>query len=150
MFSVAMDMHNVGGTPGGMRAFVLGLIMLAVGGYLLMNQVTVHGGFWRFDFLGGYGRSFGITLIPLLFGIGILFFDGSSFAGRFLTGVGALFIIAGIIANLDIHFQRTSMFNTLVMLILIVGGIGLIVRAVMPMERKSRRGRKGDRDDDEE
>jgi hypothetical protein len=144
-----MDMHDVGGTPGGMRTFLLGTIMLVVGGYLLLNQVTVHGGFWRFDFMGGYGRSFGITLIPLLFGIGILFFDGRSFAGRFLTGVGALFIIAGVIANLEIHFQRTSLFNTLVMLILIVGGIGLIVRAVLPMERpRKRRGRDGDRDED--
>ena len=133
-----MDMHNVGGTPGGMRTFLLGIIMVCVGGYLLLNQVTVHGGFWNFGFLGGYGRSFGITLIPLLFGVGILFFDGRSFAGRFLTGAGALFILAGVIANMEIHIQRTSLFNTLVMLILLVGGIGLVVRAVLPMERKQK------------
>ena len=146
-----MDTHNVGGTPGGMRAFLLGIIMIVVGGYLLMNQVTVHGGFWRFDFIGGHGRSFGITLLPLLFGIGILFFDGRSFAGRILTGAGALFILAGIIANLDIHFRQTTLFNTLVMLILLVGGTGLVVRAVMPMERKRGRGDRGDdreRDED--
>ncbi len=137
-----MDMHNVGGTPGGMRAFLLGF---SVGGYLLMNQVTVHGGFWNFGFLGGYGRSFGITLLPLLFGIAILFFDGRSFAGRVLTGAGALFIIAGIIVNLDIHFRQTSLFNTLVMLILLVGGTGLVVRAVLPMQPRGR-GRR-DRDD---
>jgi hypothetical protein len=101
-----------------------------------MNQVTVHGGFWNFGFLGGYGRSFGITLIPLLFGIGILFFNGKSFAGRFLTGVGALFIITGIIVNMDINFRQTSLLNTLIMLTLIVGGLGLIVRSVMPMEPK--------------
>ena len=141
-----MDMQNVGGTPGGMRAFLLGIIMIVVGGYLLMNQVTVHGGFWRFDFLGGYGRSFGITLLPLLFGIGILFFDGRSFAGRVLTGAGALFILAGIIANLDIHFRQTTLFNTIVMLILLVGGTGLVVRAVLPMERKRGRGDRGGRD----
>ena len=51
-----MDMNNVGGSPGGMRAFLLGIIMICVGGYLLMNQVSVHGGFWNFGFLGGYGR----------------------------------------------------------------------------------------------
>lgn len=133
-----MDMQNVGGTPGGMRAFLLGIIMIVVGGYLLLNQVTVHGGFWRFDFMGGAGRSFGITLLPFLFGIGILFFDGRSFAGRILTGAGALFILAGIIANLDIHFRQTSLFNTLVMLILLVGGTGLVVRSVMPMEPRKR------------
>jgi hypothetical protein len=131
-----MDMNNVGGTPGGMKTFLLGLIMLCVGGYLLMNQVSVHGGYWRFDFGGGYGRTFGITLLPLLFGIGILFFDGKSFAGRFLTGAGALFILAGIIANLDIHYRQTSLFNTIVMLTLLVGGVGLIARSVLPMERK--------------
>ncbi|HEX5063419.1 MAG TPA: hypothetical protein VFV99_28780 [Kofleriaceae bacterium] len=139
-------MNNVGGTPGGMRTFLLGIVMVCVGGYLLMNQVSVHGGYWRFDYFGGYGRSFGITLLPLLFGIGILFFDGRSFAGRFLTGAGALFILAGIIANLDINFRQTSLFNTLVMLILLVGGIGLVVRSVLPMERKSRRDRGGDED----
>jgi hypothetical protein len=133
-----MDMNNVGGTPGGMRAFLLGVIMIVVGGYLLMNQVSVHGGYWYFGWAGGYGRSFGVSLLPLLFGIGILFFDGRSFAGRFLTGIGALFILAGIIANLDINFRQTSLFNTLVMLILLVGGTGLVVRAVLPMERKRR------------
>jgi hypothetical protein len=128
-----MDMKNVGGTPGGARTFLLGLIMASVGGYLLLQEVSVHGGYWNFGFAGGYGRSFGLTLLPLLFGIGILFFDGGSFAGRLLTGLGALFILAGIIMNLDINFRQTSLFNTLVMLILLVGGIGLIVRAVLPM-----------------
>jgi drug/metabolite transporter superfamily protein YnfA len=129
-----MDTKNVGGSPGGMKTFLLGIIMLTVGGYLLFNQVDIHGGYWRFSFLGGGGgSSFGITLIPLLFGIGILFTNGQSMIGRVLTGLGGLVIIVGIIVNMDMQFRRTSMWNTLVMLILIVGGIGLIVRAVMPM-----------------
>ncbi|HEY3806684.1 MAG TPA: hypothetical protein VGL61_28975 [Kofleriaceae bacterium] len=128
-----MDIKNVGGTPGGARTFLLGFIMAVVGGYLLMQEVSVHGGYWNFGFAGGYGRSFGLSLLPLLFGIGILFANGSSFAGRILTAAGALIILAGIIMNLDIHFQETSLFNVLIMLVLLVGGIGLIVRAVMPM-----------------
>ncbi len=128
-----MDIKNVGGTPGGARTFLLGFIMACVGGYLLLQEVSVHGGYWNFGFLGGYGRSFGITLLPLLFGIGILFYDGTSFAGRLLTAAGALFILAGIIMNLDIHFQQTSLFVVLLTLVLLVGGVGLIVRAVMPM-----------------
>jgi len=114
-----MDIKNVGGTPGGTRTFLLGLIMLVVGSYLLFNQ--------------GSGTSFGITLIPLLFGIGILFANGKSLVGRGLTGLGFLAILVGIIVNLDIHFRQTSLWNTLTMLILIVGGMGLIVRSVMPM-----------------
>ena len=140
-----MDMRNVGGTPGGTRTFLLGLVMLIAGGYLLFDHVQVGGGFWHWGGLGGRGTSFGITLIPLLFGIGILFVNGRSFAGRFLTGAGALVIVVGIIANLDIQFHRTSMFNMLVMLVLIVGGLGLIVRSVMPMPREGKR--KADDDD---
>ena len=129
-----MDMQNVGGTPGGMKTFLLGLVMLLAGGYLLFDHVQVGGGFWHWGGLGGRGTSFGITLIPLLLGIGILFVNGSSFAGRFLTGAGALVIVIGIIANLDIRFHQTSLFNMLVMLVLIVGGLGLIIRSAMPMQ----------------
>jgi hypothetical protein len=128
-----MDLKNVGGTPGGARTFLLGFAMAIVGGYLLLQEVSVHGGYWSFGFVGGYGRSFGITLLPLLFGIGILFTNGRSFAGRMLAGGGALLILAGIIMNLDIHFRETSLFNVLVMLVLLVGGVGLIVRSALPM-----------------
>ena len=136
-----MDIHNVGGTPGGTKTFLLGLIMLVVGGYLLFNHVQVHGGFWNWRGIGGYGQSFGIVLIPLLLGIGILFVNGKSFIGRLLTFGGALVIIVGIIANLDIHFRQTSLWNTLTMLVLLVGGIGLIVRSVLPMMRQDERSR---------
>jgi hypothetical protein len=51
-----------------------------------------------------------------------------SMAGWVLTIVGALFILAGVIANMHIYFRPTSLFNTLVMLILFVGGLGLIAR----------------------
>ena len=132
-----MDIKNVGGTPGGTRTFLLGLVMLVVGGYLMLQLVTVHGGYWAWGGYGSYGRTFGITLIPLLFGIGILFANGRSFAGRVLTFGGALLILAGVILNLDISMRETSLFNILLTLVLIVGGIGLVVRASMPMERKS-------------
>jgi len=44
-----------------------------------------------------------------------------------LTAAGALFILAGVIANMHIYFQPATLFHTLVMLILLVGGLGLLV-----------------------
>ncbi|HEU0031118.1 MAG TPA: hypothetical protein VFQ53_10835 [Kofleriaceae bacterium] len=134
-----MDIRNVGGTPGGTRTFLLGIVMIVIGGYLLFEQVQVHGGYWRWSGFGSYGSNFGITLIPLLLGIAILFANGRSIVGRVLTGLGALVILVGIIANLDIHFRQTSLFNTLVMLVCLVGGVGLVVRSVMPMTQEPRR-----------
>jgi hypothetical protein len=120
------SLTDVGGTPGGMGEFLMGFIMACVGGYLLTNQVSVVGSYWN---LWGT-NSFGITLIPLLFGVAILFFNGRSVVGWLLAVGGLLFILAGVIANMHIYFQATSLFNTLVMLVLLVGGLGLIARSL--------------------
>jgi hypothetical protein len=119
---------DVGGTPGGIGEFLLGFAMACIGGYLIAHQVTVAGSYWGF----WGGNSFGITLLPLLFGMGLLFWNHRSAIGWLLTVGGALFILAGIIANMHIYFQATSLFNTLVMLILLVGGLGLIAKALRP------------------
>lgn len=117
---------DVGGTPGGIGHFLMGLTMACIGGYLLCNQVMVVGSYWNW-----YGtNTFGITLLPMLFGVGILFFNGRSIAGWLLTFAGALFILAGVIANMHIYFQPATLFHTLVMLVLLVGGLGLIARSM--------------------
>jgi hypothetical protein len=118
--------RDAGGTPGGLGHFVMGFAMACIGAWLLTNQVTVMGSYWSF-----YGGStFGITLLPMLFGIALLFWNGRSVAGWLLTIGGALFIFAGVIANMHIYFRPTSLFNTIVMLVLLAGGLGLIARGV--------------------
>ncbi len=119
---------DVGGTPGGLGHFLLGLAMACVGAYLLANRVMVATSYW--SFYGGH--SFGLTLLPLVAGIGLLFWNGRSVAGWLLTGGGALLIFAGIVANLHIYFAPTTLFDTLMMLVLLVGGLGLIARAMFP------------------
>ena len=118
--------RGAGGTPGGLGEFVLGVAMAAAGGYLLMNQVTVTSGFWQ---LWGYS-AFGLSLVPLLVGIGLLFFNGRSAAGWLLTIAGAAIILVGVLIHLQIFFQPTSLFNTLLMLALLAGGIGLVARSL--------------------
>ncbi|HXN93133.1 MAG TPA: hypothetical protein VN879_01440 [Candidatus Acidoferrales bacterium] len=71
----------------------------------------------------------------MLFGVGLLFWNGRSLAGWVLAAVGAVFILAGVIANMHIYFRPTSLFNTLIMLILLVGGLGLIGRSLRPHPR---------------
>ena len=80
------------------------------------------------------GSAFGITLIPMLIGIGLLFFSGKSVLGWVLTIAGFGAIIAGVIANMDIYFQPTSLSVTLIMLAMLAAGLGLIVRGLRPHE----------------
>jgi hypothetical protein len=72
----------------------------------------------------------------MLFGIGLLFWRGGNIFGWILTIGGALFIFAGIIANLHIYFRPSSLFNTIVMLVLLVGGLGLIARGIQPHRKQ--------------
>ncbi len=120
------DLKNVGGTPGGLWEFLIGLAMAVAGGYMLISRVTVTSGFWNW---GGY-NTFGLSLVPLIFGIGIVFFNGKSIIGWLLVFVGSIIILACIIMNLQIYFQPTSLFNTIVMLVLFAGGIGLLAKSV--------------------
>ena len=118
--------RGAGGTSGGVGMFLLGLAMAVAGGYMLTNHVTVTSGFWQ---LWGY-NTFGLSLLPLIIGIGILFFNGKSIAGWLLLFVGVVIIFTGILMNLQIYFQSTSLFNTMMMLVLLAGGIGLIARSL--------------------
>jgi len=100
--------------------------MLVVGGYLLLTRVTVTSGMWRFY---GY-NAFGLSLFPLLIGVGTLFFNGRSVLGWLLTAAGALIIVVGIVANLAVYFQPSSLFDTLMILGLVAAGVGLVARSL--------------------
>lgn len=126
------SLSDVGGTSGGLGQFLLGFAMACVGGFLITHQVSIVGSYWAF----WGGNSFGITLLPMLIGIALLFWNGKSVAGWVITVAGALFIFAGIIANLHLYFRPTTLFNTLVMLILLVGGLALIARSLRPHNPK--------------
>ena len=119
-------MKGAGGTPGGIGTFFLGVAMAVGGGYLITNQVQVTSGFWSY-----FGpNTFGLALLPLVIGVGLLFFDGSSSIGWILAVGGGSIIFLGILMNLQIYYRQTSLYNTLVMLVLLAGGLGLIARSL--------------------
>jgi predicted membrane channel-forming protein YqfA (hemolysin III family) len=122
------DFRGAGGTEGGIGMFLIGFVMAVAGGYLLTNQVTVTSGAWH---LWGYS-AFGLSLLPFVVGIAFLFFNGKSPVGWVLTIAGAVILFVGIIANLEVYFRATSLFNTLAMLVLLLGGIGLVARSLRP------------------
>lgn len=120
--------RGAGGTPGGLGSFFVGLLLAVGGSYLLTQRVTVTSGFWTW-----FGpHSFGLSLLPLLIGAGLLFFDGRSRAGLILTACGAAIVLLGILMNLRVYFEPTSLFDTLVMLVMLAAGLGLMARSLRP------------------
>jgi hypothetical protein len=125
---------GAGGTPGGIGIFLLGFAMACAGGWLLTNQVVVSSNYFASGFmvpvLNYHMNSFGLSLVPFIIGIAFLFFNGKSVTGWLLTIAGLVIIMAGILFSLHIYFQPTTLFNTLIMLVLLFGGLGLIVRSL--------------------
>ena len=120
--------RGAGGTEGGVGVFLLGVAMASAGGYLLASRVVVHSGYWGLWGMNG----FGLALIPLLAGIAVLFYNGRNFLGWLLVIAGLAIIFAGILMSMNIYFMATNLFATLMILTLLMGGIGLIARAVRP------------------
>jgi len=130
---------GAGGTPGGIGTFLLGFALACAGAWLLTNQVVVSGEYFSYGFImpviNQRMNAFGLSLVPFIIGIGFLFFDGKSITGWLLTIAGVVIILVGILMSLHIYFRPTSLFNTLVMLVLLFGGLGLIVRSLKSTQR---------------
>jgi hypothetical protein len=62
----------------------------------------------------------------------VLASNGKSLLGWLLAAGGILFILAGVLMNLDIYFQPTSLWATIVMFALIAGGLGLFAKSLRP------------------
>ena len=123
-------MKGAGGTNGGLLSFFMGVVMASGGGYMLTQTVTVRFGQF-FSFFGGQG-SFGLALVPLMFGVGILFFNGKSIMGKILTVGGISIIIFGVLLQVRLGWAHTTLFNLIVMVVLLSGGIGLIAKSLGP------------------
>jgi hypothetical protein len=119
-------LRQPGGTSGGLGTFLAGLVMAVAGGYLFLDRVTVSSGYWRVWGMSG----FGLSLVPLLIGVFLLFISGRSIIGWLLTLAGVVNIFVGVLSNMEIFFRPTSLYVTLLMLVLLVGGLGLVVRSL--------------------
>lgn len=120
-------MNGAGGTPGGIGQFFIGLMCAVAGGWLLTNQVHVSsGGGW---YLWGM-NGFGLSLIPFILGVGLIFFNGKSIVGWVLLAAGLVIVFVGILSNLQIYFRSTSLFNTLMMFGLLAAGLGMMAASL--------------------
>jgi hypothetical protein len=71
------------------------------------------------------------VLVPLLLGVAVLCFNAGSLVGRLLVAGGAVLLLASVLDTLRISFRPTSLFNTLMMLGLLIAGVGLMARSVL-------------------
>lgn len=125
------DRQGAGGTPGGLIEFFAGVVLIVIGSYLFLSRVIVTTSFyWRIG--RNEYNSFGFAMLPVLIGVGFLFFSRRSRIGWLLTLIGVALLIFVVLSNLTFYFEPTNLITTLAMLGMIAGGLGLVVRALQP------------------
>ena len=125
--------RGAGGSDGGTGTFLIGLIMMIGGGYMLLNGIIVRPNFGvgsRVFGIGGVPITSGMVLFPFMFGVGMIFYNSKNWIGWLLAGGSMVALIFGVIANMTLQLARMSAFDLIVILVLLVGGIGLFLRSL--------------------
>lgn len=109
--------------------FVLGVLLLAAGLFMLSKRVVVHSSWytWR---LGGFDLASGTVVIPLIIGIIWYFVKPKSKIAKWIITLGLLFIVITIIMSVRINFVATSLFDYILILTMAAAGSGLLLRTV--------------------
>lgn len=126
-------MRGAGGTDGGTWTFLIGLIMMCSGFYMLLSAIVIRSNFGfgaRLYSVGGYGVTSGMIMIPFLFGIGLVFYNSKNILGWVLTVGSVASLIFGVISNIHFSMQRMSAFDLIVILVLAFGGLGLFLKSL--------------------
>ena len=126
-------MQGAGGTEGGVGRFVLGLVMMVAGGYLFLQSINVTLGMgfgYQFFNFWGFAITNGMVLVPFLFGIGMIFYNGRSLVGWALAAASLVMLAFGVIAQTHFQFRNMTAFDLITILVLLVGGIGLFLSSL--------------------
>lgn len=111
-----------------LQEFLLGILLLGVGLFLFMQNVTVTGSYGSF-WLGSRNISSGVTTIPFIVGV-VWYFINKSLFSKVLIWLGAIFIILGIVMSIRIYFERASLFFYIITILFSASGFGLLVKAL--------------------
>ena len=105
--------------------------MMVVGLFFLSQKVTVTNSFWGggMRLMGVYINS-GIVMVPFIFSLVWLFIK-TNFASKVAVVLSVILILASLIQSTRFYIQYLSLFDWIVMLVLIFGGMAFIAKGLM-------------------
>ncbi len=131
--------------------FFAGLALMVVGLFILFNRVHVGpagwGGWGRFS-IGGFSFPSGLVIIPFIIGVVWMFSSGGNIFSKIFTGFSVLIILAAIIMNTTFWLDHMTMFDWILILVMIFGGGGLVAKVIFADGKKVEDKEKPDDDND--
>jgi hypothetical protein len=117
---------NVGGTSGGLGEFLIGVLLIIVGFYMIFTNTMVFTSFWYFQ---GY-NLLGPLIIVFMLGLVFLSINSGSMFGWLLCSGAILAITVGILMNLRFHFRGITLLSALIMFGFPAVGFGFVLRSL--------------------
>lgn len=105
----------------------MGLVMIGL--FMLLQHVQVTNRVWSFGFLNP-SNSMGILLVPLLIGIGWVFYNSKSVWGWLLTVLSLVLMLFTIITGLYFYFPVLSLLQSIIMLSPIAIGLAFMLKGM--------------------
>lgn len=133
---------NKGKEGNSLLRFLAGIGMLVAGGFWFCSIVEVkHIGMGAMRVGNSFTIPSGLVVVPFIIGIIWLFVDFDSFLPKLMTGLGLLIIIASVIMNTELVMTRQPLYNYLLILVLIFGGLGIVLKILfqpLPGEKEKK------------
>jgi len=107
--------------------YFAGLGLVLTGILMLFNHIRLGTGF--FAMLGLGGQGFGLLLIPLLIGLGWIFYDTKSKLGYAIVALTVGVIFFGCLSSLVMTFPSMSLLGIIMMLLPLAAGGALLVKS---------------------
>lgn len=106
-----------------------GLLMLVAGLFIFSQKVMVSSTFFGYGFMfGGLHLGNGLIMVPFIIGVVWMFGSGGSLLSKLFTIASVVIIIAAIVMTSNISLMRMTLYEWILILVLIFGGAGLLAR----------------------
>lgn len=140
-----MKVKGAGGTKGGIPSFFVGLGMMGIGFYLLLSKIILTSTFGMghrlyhsrsvFGTSMDFSLTTGMILVPLIIGIGWIFYNSKSIWAWTLSGISLAAMIFGVITSLQLKMMPMNSFDFIMISILAFGGLGLFLRSLKDTDK---------------
>lgn len=126
--------------------FLAGLAMLIAGLFIFSQKVMVSSGFFGHGFrLGGIHMGNGLIMVPFIIGVVWMFVTEGSLVSKLFTAASIFIVILAVILTTDIRLMQVTLYEWVLILVLIFGGAGLVARILFADRRvDSRKERRED------
>ena len=114
-----------------MKEFVIGIILLSIGLFMLSMRVRVYSGWFAGFTIGSFHVASGVVTIPLIIGIVWYVMNTKSVLAKLLCVLGSIIIVVSIIMSIQINWVSSTLFEYLLIFILSAVGLGLILKTIL-------------------